>query len=119
MPCNHEFGIIDCLEDYNEYEYTPQKYNCVSIDDDFLSEIYHAGLKNKMEKLETFAHNTNRPFKDLAYYGITLIPPKSLKYFLDIVVEANSKHNVKELEILIERISTAIKENKWMIHYGI
>ena len=119
MPCNHEFGIIDRLEDYDEYEYSPKKYNCVSVDDDFLSEVWHAGLKNKIKNLETFAHNTSRPFKDLAYYGITLIPPKSLKYFLDIIIEANLKYKSKELKMLIEKISTAIKENKWMIHYGI
>ncbi|MBU5677677.1 hypothetical protein KQI88_14745 [Alkaliphilus sp. MSJ-5] len=119
MPCRHEFGIIDCLEEYDEDKYEPEKYNCVSVDDDFLGEIYHARFKNKIKKLETFAHNTNRPFKDLAYYGITLIPPKFLKYFLDIIVEENVKHKSKELEMLIEKISTAIKENKWMIHYGI
>jgi len=34
-------------------------------------------------------------------------------------VEVNSKHKSKELEMLIEKISNAIKENKWMIHYGI
>ncbi len=119
MPCIHQFGIIDCLEEYDEDKYEPKKYNCVSVDDDFLGEIYHAGLKNKIEKLETFAHNTDRPFKDLAYYGITLIPPKSLKYFSDIIVEENIKYGSKELEVLINKISIAIKENKWMIHYGI
>jgi len=89
------------------------------VDDDFLGQIYHAGFKNKIEKLETLAHNPNRHFKDLAYYGITLIPPKSLKYFFDIIVEENIKYKSKKLEMLIEKISTAIKENKWMIHYGI
>ncbi len=119
MPCRHQFGIIDYLEEYDEYNYEPEKYNCVFVDDDFLGEIYHAGFKNKIEKLETFAHNTNRPFKDLAYYGITLIPPKSLKYFLDIIVEENVSYKSKELDMLIDKISIAIKENKWMIHYGI
>lgn len=119
MACTHEFGIIDCLEEYDEHNYEPEKYNCISVDDDFLGEIYHAGFKNKIEELETFAHNTNRPFKDLAYYGITLIPPNSLKYFLDIVTEENIKYKSKELEVLIDKISTAINENKWMIHFGI
>lgn len=119
MPCRHEFGIIDCLEEYDEYQYEPAKYNCVSVDDDFLGEIYHAGFKYKIEKLETFAHNKNKPFKDLAYYGITLIPPKSLKYFFDIVAEENVNHRSQELDMLIDKISTAIEENKWMIHFGI
>jgi hypothetical protein len=119
MPCNHEFGIIDFLEEYNEDEYEPKKYNCISVDDDFLSEVYYDGLKNKIKYLDTFAHNTNRPSKDLAYYGITLIPPTSLKYFLDIITEANIKHKSKELEMLRGKISEAIKKDKWMIHYGI
>ncbi|QZY56849.1 hypothetical protein [Crassaminicella profunda] len=119
MPCIHRFGIIDCLEEYTEDEFDPEKYNCTCLDHDFLGEIYHAGFKDKIEKLETFFHNTNKPSKDLAYYGITLIPPKSLKYFLNIIVEENVKYKSKELEMLIEKISTAMKANKWMIHYGI
>lgn len=119
MPCIHRFGIIDWLEEYDEDEFDPKKYNCTSLDDDFLGEIYHAGFKYKIEKLETFIQNTNRPSKDLDYYGTTLIPPKSLEYFLNIIVEENIKYKSKELEMLIEKISTAIKENKWMIHYGI
>jgi len=58
-------------------------------------------------------------FGTVYYYGITLIPPKSLKYFFNIMVEENAKNKSKEFEILIEKISTAIKENKLMIHYGI
>lgn len=119
MPCNHEFGIIDCLEDYDEVEYEPEKYNCISVDDDLLSEVYHDGLKNKIKNLETFAHNTSRPFKDLAYYGITLIPPTSLKYFLDIITEAHITHKSREFEMLRKKISEAIRKDKWMIHYGI
>lgn len=119
MACNHEFGIIDCLKDYDEAEYEPKKYNCISVDDDLLSEAYHTIMKERMEKLETFAHNINRPFKDLVYYGITLIPPKSLKDFLDTIVDANLKYKSKDFDRLIEKISTAIKEDKWMIHYGI
>lgn len=108
MPCNHEFGTIDCLEDYDEGEYEPEKYNCVCVDDDFLSEVYHDGLKNKIKNFETFAHNTSRPFKDLAYCGITLIPPTSLNYFLDIMTEANIKYKSRELEILTKKTSEAI-----------
>jgi len=92
MPCRHEFGIIDCLDEYKEGEYEPEKYNCVFVEDDFLCEIYQGEFKEKIEKLETFVHNTNRPFKNLDYYGITLIPPKSLKYFFNIIVEENAKN---------------------------
>lgn len=118
MPCRHEFGIIDCLEEYTE-KYEPEKYNCTYVEDDLLDEVYDEEFKAKIENLDTFAHNTDRPYKNLAYYGITLIPPKSLETFLDIIIEANAKYKAKELEILIDKITYAIKENKWMIHYGI
>ena len=120
MPYIHKFGMIDYIEENKDYTfYEPEKYNCISVDGDLIDEIYHKGFGNKMKKLETFAHNTNRPYKDLAYYGITLIPPKSLKQFLNIVNEENIEYKSRELEKLIEKICDAIKENKWLIHFGI
>ncbi|MBF8984724.1 hypothetical protein IZY60_14365 [Lutibacter sp. B2] len=119
MPCRHRFGIIDRFEEFNEDEFEPEKFNCIDVEDDFLIEIYHAGFKDKLNKLETYLENVRQPDRGLVFYGTTLIPPKSLKYFLDIIVAENIKHKSKELAMLIEKISTAIKENKWMIHYGI
>ena len=119
MAYVHEFGIIDCIEENMDYSYEPKKYNCICIDGDLIDEIYHKGFGTKMKTLETFAHNTNRPYKDLVYYGITLIPPSSLKQFLNIVIEENIDCKSEELEILINKISDAIKEDKWLIHYGI
>lgn len=119
MPCVHEFGIIDNLKDYNEREYEPKKYNCIAVDDDLLDEIIKLDLKSELSKLETFAHNTNRPYKDLAYCGITLIPPESLVFLKKIMVEANLKLHLEEFKLLIEKINLAIEQNKWMIHYGI
>ncbi|MBU5437158.1 hypothetical protein KQI42_03995 [Tissierella sp. MSJ-40] len=120
MPYIHEFGIIDCIEKNKDYDfYEPEKYNCISVDGDLIDEIYYKGFGDKMKNLETFAHNTNRPYKDLAYYGVTLIPPKSLKQFLNIIIEENAKYKSKELKELTKKICDAIKENKWLIHFGI
>ena len=119
MPYVHEFGIIDSINEYEEDKYDAEKYNCISVDGDFIDEIYNKGFGEKMKKLETFAHNVNRPYKDLAYYGITLIPPSSLKEFLNIVEEENIIYKSEELYKLIDKISEAIKENKWLIHYGV
>lgn len=119
MAYVHEFGIIDCIEENKDYSYEPKKYNCIYVDGDLIDEIYSKGFGSKTKTLETFAHNTNRPYKDLAYYGITLIPSRSLNQFLDIVIEENIDYKSKELEILINKISEAIKEHKWLIHYGI
>lgn len=119
MAYVHEFGIIDCIENYKEDQYEPEKYNCISVDGDLIDEIYNKGFKDKLDALETFAHNMNRPYKGLAYYGITLIPQKSLKEFLDILMEANIEYKSEDFENLIKKIYTAINENKWLIHYGI
>lgn len=119
MAYAHEFGIIDHIEDYKEDQYEPEKYNCISVDGDLIDKIYNQGFKDKLDLLETFAHNRNRPYRGLAYYGITLIPQKSLKEFLDIIMEANMEYKSEDFENLIKKISIAIKKNKYVIHYGI
>lgn len=119
MAYVHEFGIIDCIIEYKDNEYESRKYNCISIDGEFIDGIYYKGFGDKMKNLGTFAHNTNRPYKDLAYYGTTLIPPSSLEQFLNILFEENIKYKSEELNKLINVISKAIKEEKWVIHYGV
>lgn len=116
----HEFGIMDYVEKDKEYvDYEPEKYNCIVVDDDLFMEICNKNYKGKIEKMETFFQSINRPETGIAYYAITLIPPKSLKLFLDIIVEENISYKSKELERLIEKISHAIREDKFLIHFGI
>ena len=119
MPYVHEFGIIESIENYEDGKYEPKKYKCISIDGEFVDEIYSKGFGDKMKALKTFVNNINSPYNDLAYYGITLIPPSSLKQFLSIIIEENSIYKSKELEELVNKISQAMNESKWMIHYGI
>lgn len=119
MAYVHKFGIIDDIDEYSEEEFEPERYNYIYIDGDFIDYIYHKGFGDKMRNLKTYAHNINRPYKDLAYYGITLIPPSSLTQFLEIVNEENIKYQSNELVKLITKISEAIENNKWMVHYGI
>lgn len=119
MACVHEFGVIDSLKDYAEDQYEPEKYHCISLEDDFLAMIYEGELKEKIERLETYAHHPQRPYQGLCYYGITLIPPKSLAAFLEIIQGAYEVYQIPDLERLIDKINSAIQGNKWMIHYGI
>ena len=51
--------------------------------------------------------------------GVTLIPPKSLIQFRDVIIKANSQYQSQELQALIEMITDAIKKDKYLIHYGI
>jgi len=54
-------------------------------------------------------------------FGIidSLIPPESLKQFREIIIKANSYYQSQELQLLIKKVSNAISENKYLIHYGI
>ena len=119
MACVHEFGIIECIEEHKQYTYEPEKYKLVSVDDDFLNEIYPKGFGAKMQQLDTFVNDTDTPYKDLGYYGITLIPPSSLGQFHKIIVSENQIYHSKELKALSDLIEVAMKENKWLIHYGV
>ncbi|WP_255505254.1 hypothetical protein [Lysinibacillus sphaericus] len=91
----------------------------LELDGDLFDELMSKDFGEKMNHLETFAHNTNRPYKSLAYFGITLIPPSSHKQFLNMVSEANDEYKSEELEELMKKIAEAIKEDSCLIHYGV
>ena len=51
--------------------------------------------------------------KGLAYCGVTLIPPESIKNFIIIIKDIYELSDLKELS------EKALNENKWMIHFGL
>lgn len=64
-----EFGIIEDIEETQEYFYDPKKYQCVCIDDD----IYIDDWQDKLVLLKTYFHSLDRPEFGLARWGITII----------------------------------------------
>ena len=115
----HDFGIIDSFKENKWYsDYEPEKYNCISVDDDLLEELIIKYNKELMA-IKTYFQVTTQPGNGLDYCGVTLIPPESLKQFGDIIIKANSYCKSQELQSLIEKVSNAIRENKYLIHYGI
>ena len=76
----HEFGIMreipqaGCRYD----EYVPEKYDCISIDDDIV-EVF----AKKLLDVDMCWHTIDITEKGLAYFGITLIPPASLGSVID------------------------------------
>jgi hypothetical protein len=115
----HEFGIIDAFEENKWYSnYEPEKYNCVSVDDDLVCELIIKYNEELME-LKTYFQVKTQQGTGLDYCGVTLIPPESLKQFRDIIMKANNYFIAKELELLTEKITEAIIKNKYLIHYGI
>ncbi|MDF9825375.1 hypothetical protein M2475_001830 [Breznakia sp. PF5-3] len=108
----NKFAIIANIENNIDYGMKSSKnYDVIKISDDFVNEWV-----SNLEKIPTFWHNLNRPNEGLARYGVTLIPPKSLLEFLNVVIKDENKSEVKKL---IELIEEAIKEKKYIIHFGI
>ncbi|GCD10374.1 hypothetical protein [Clostridium tagluense] len=115
----HEFGIIDFLiKDKWYVEYEPEEYNCTSVNDDLLDEIINKYVE-EFTNMKTYAHILTNPMWGLNYCGITLIPPESLGKFCNIITDANNRYQSQELKLLLKKISEAIKEKKYLIHYGI
>jgi hypothetical protein len=91
MPCVAQFGIIDQFEkdkDYSKYE--PKKYNCITIDDNYLSD-----WNNDLAIIKSYFHSYNRPEFGLARWGITLIPPESVGQLFSIVSKDKRSKKMK------------------------
>lgn len=106
----HEFGIMNVKPKPNKrYDsYEPEKYDCISVHDDYIEP-----LLEKLAVLECFWHTLDRPEKNLAYCGVTLIPPSSFNEFIEIL---DGTIGTEELRRLILR---AKQEEKFIIHFGI
>ena len=91
---------------YDKYE--PQKYNCISVDDDYLKDIV-----SRFNHIDFYWHTLDTKGKGLEYCGVTLIPPESLSEFINVIYDIDGLY---ELRLLSEK---ALKENKWIIHFGL
>ncbi len=110
MLARHEFGIMQnapkLRKRYDEYE--PQKYNCISIDDDYVEKIVA-----KLNNIDFYWHTLDVPAKGIEYTGITLIPPTSMQAFIVVIKD------IEELNELKDLLEKALVENKWVIHFGL
>ena len=114
-----EFGILNDFDEKKDYTgYHPEKYNCVAIDDDLYLNDWWKALSH-IETLNVYSKGVLQPQKALSRWGITIIPPKSLPDFLDIVVKDKRYKNDANLVALATLIEEAIKAQKYVIHYGV
>lgn len=106
----HEFGIMqNAPKPRKRYdEYKPHKYNCISVDDDYVEKI-DANLND----IDFYWHTLDVSAKGLAYTGITLIPPTSIQAFIAVIKDAAELNELKDL------LEKALIENKWVIHFGL
>lgn len=106
----HEFGIMQNApahgRRYDEYE--PQKYNCVSVNDDYLEDIVA-----NFNHIDFYWHTLDVKGKGIAYCGITLIPPCSIQAFIDVIKDITALHELRKL------LEKALAANKWIIHFGL
>ncbi|WP_312648942.1 hypothetical protein [Aminipila sp.] len=81
MP-RHEFGIMQSkpIKGVRFDRYEPEKYNCISINDDFIEP-----LLTELLHIDFYWHTIDVPGKGLAYFGITLIPPESLDSLINVL----------------------------------
>lgn len=111
----HEFGIVeDIYIEQNFNNYSPQKFNCISVNDDIINDLYE-----HLSIMKTFYHSLDRPEFGLANWGITIIPTQSLSLFYDVVASSKIFKKSIELNELAAKINQAKEERKYMIHYGI
>lgn len=89
----HEFGIMMGVpqrdERYDEYE--PWKYACISVADDYLEVV-----AERLNAIDFFWHTISNKSKGLAYYGVTLLPPSSLKAFIDAITNVSELFELKK-----------------------
>lgn len=115
----HEFGIIYQFEENKIYcQYEPEKYNCISVDMQLIDYIIDNNLE-KLQKIKTYLSVSSQTFYGLDESGINIIPPESQKSLRDIIIHANSKINSPQLIDLIYKINEAIRDDKYLIHFGI
>ena len=106
----HEFGIMesDPVKDRRYDDYEPQKYNCISIDNEYIERI-----GAELTTLKCYAHTLDVPICGLAYCGITLIPPEAIEQFLPLIKSRPEMDGLRKL------LCDALEQNKFVIHFGL
>lgn len=105
----HYFGIIDTPPTPNQrfIEFEPEKYHCISIDDDYIEPLIHKF------KAPCFWCSMQWQGQGLDYAGINIIPPESAQILADLI------KNKKHFDALHFLLCKAINEGKFVIHYGL
>ena len=106
----HEFGIMPVPPcEGGRYDvYAPWQYNSNSVDD-----VYLDAVLSQLELIDFYWHTLAVKGKGLAYCGVTLIPPSSLRPFLSVIDSLPCFSELTQLFLL------ALREQKWVIHYGL
>ena len=74
---------------------------------------YVEGIAEKLGFIDFYWHTLSIKEKGLAYCGVSLVPPSSLKAFIDVIDDIPKLYGLKGL------LEKALGQNKWVIHYGL
>lgn len=114
----YQFGIMDKIIYNVNFIYSdPEDYACIFVDDIYIDEMSERYTQD-FEKMKSYSYSTCNEGWGLDIFGLTLIPPESLKIFSQIVTSANKYYKNQQLQSLIDLISEAMSEDKYLIHYG-
>ncbi len=107
----HEFGIIQndpkASQRFDEYE-PGIKY--IKINDDFIEP-----LLPEFNSIRCYWHSLKHPEMNLAYFGITLIPPESIDAFISVF----NNYYKEQYDEIISLFEQAKLNDKYIIHFGI
>ena len=106
----HEFGIMESnpIKGCRYDDYEPQKYDCISVEDEYIERI-----DTELVALKCYAHTLDVPIDGLAYCGVTLIPPEAIEQFISLIKEQTEMTDLKNL------LCAALRQNKFVIHFGL
>ncbi len=108
----HEFAILplnpSSEERFDSYE--AGKYDCISLDDASIEEILV-----ELQELDCYWHSLKVPEKGLAYWGITLIPARSM----DALMRVLAAQKKDEFIPLLGLVQEAKRQNRFIIHFSI
>ena len=122
MSDSFKFGIIPSIE--TDKNYLPdgsvafkticRKYHCVSVPDDIVNNWIPL-----IDRIPTFLFSINRESFGIDHYAVTLIPPNSVKLFLEVILSYLEIDQNKSIQKLIRLLNAAIDNNKYVICFGI
>lgn len=107
----HEFGMMRRPPGDERYDtYDPEKYDCIAIDDDYIEPLIP-----EFDGILCYWHTRLTPGDNLAYCGVTLIPPVSAPRFAAIFKQQGQP----QYKAIISLFEQAAKEGNYIIHYGL
>lgn len=117
----HEFFLID----YEDIPHDKGCYRELMYGKEVIEVHDNAVRRNKLffEGFNSFKVSFKNPSEGIDYLGITIIPTTSIKDFMQNVVKARKKNRNLDLQIQLDNLivlcEQAIKENKYIIHFGL